>query len=985
MPESTIGPVWIDQLLSLTNFEQQRTLIDSKKLLDASGLSILLDHSERLTGRAPRQAQKLSALCADIADLIDAPKLAARALYLQAQTFLIQGRLDTSLEFIERAQSVYLSHGLELDALRTNVGRMNVLAEQSRFQESLTLGESVLAKITTFSQDHQFACQSSDELLQLTARIYVNLATTYERVGRYVESLDATNQAERLFTLLGDREWLANVSNNRGLIFAYLGRAREAIQAFERSTQLRAGDPPSLPHAHTLINLGEAHLLLGNYTQSLYSFESARSLFETLDTPVDRQINLLHLATAYRTLNLYPEALSAYIEAGNALKELNMYYESGLALWGAGSVHVALERFAESESALKEAADLFALVNNRPMRSSVLLEQASLYSVKGQKSLALDRAQEALALLSDTHPDCDHWPVQQAYAHMLLADLYLPQFEQTEAHLLAASKKIKGLSLPHVHVRFNQRLGHLRLRERRYAEAIPPLDSAIQEIEQLRATLSHETLRSTFLHDKVAAYEDLVELYLAESEHFDVEKAFQMAEQAKSRVLLDLVAGAIKPGGALVTSPQNELELENMRSDLSAVYTELLHIAVGTDSQESKSVAETTDRKVHLQERARTLEEQINQFELQTIAKHGARVDSGAHSSTHLLSLDNLQETLAPHITLISYYTIGSEIFAFVVDSHGIHVIRQLSSRDRIVSLLGKLSMQWGRFRMGSPFVQRHMDLLERTTQQILKDLHSELFAPIEVYMETYRTCDTPEVRQLVIIPHKDLNQVPFHALYTGSRFLVDDYAMSYAPSAALVALQSVRQSCVQHRALVVGVSAPEIPAVELEATSVAQYFSASELLVNEEASIDAFKAAVGHCDLIHLACHGQFRHDNPLFSALKLHDGWLTAADVAGLIIDGALVTLSACESGRGRVLGGDESLGLARAFLGAGANGIIVSQWLVQDDVTAKLMDNFYSDLVHHQNVTVALRNAQRFIKSDHSHPYYWAAFMALGNGCL
>lgn len=117
------------------------------------------------------------------------------------------------------------------------------------------------------------------------------------------------------------------------------------------------------------------------------------------------------------------------------------------------------------------------------------------------------------------------------------------------------------------------------------------------------------------------------------------------------------------------------------------------------------------------------------------------------------------------------------------------------------------------------------------------------------------------------------------------------------------------------------------------------------------------------------------------MFSSLKLDDGWVTAADALQLDLNGALVTLSACESGRSEVIGGDEIIGLTRAFLGAGAATLAVSLWLVQDETTAELMDAWYGRLRDGIGRASALREAQLEIKDRYPHPYYWAPFVLIG----
>jgi CHAT domain-containing protein len=102
---------------------------------------------------------------------------------------------------------------------------------------------------------------------------------------------------------------------------------------------------------------------------------------------------------------------------------------------------------------------------------------------------------------------------------------------------------------------------------------------------------------------------------------------------------------------------------------------------------------------------------------------------------------------------------------------------------------------------------------------------------------------------------------------------------------------------------------------------------------------------------------------------------------DVTELDLRGALVSLSACESGRSQVGNGDEVLGLIYAFLSAGAAALVVSQWIVRDDVTATLMSHWYRHLSETDDFAVALRRAQLEILTHYRHPYFWAPFFLVG----
>ena len=162
------------------------------------------------------------------------------------------------------------------------------------------------------------------------------------------------------------------------------------------------------------------------------------------------------------------------------------------------------------------------------------------------------------------------------------------------------------------------------------------------------------------------------------------------------------------------------------------------------------------------------------------------------------------------------------------------------------------------------------------------------------------------------------------------------------------------------------------------EAAAVCALLPGARLLVDDRATSPALAEAVPGMGLVHLACHGLFRRSNPLFSRLRLADRWITGAEILHLDLTGALVVLSACESGQhGRSA---EPVGLGWAFLAAGASGVVVSQWMVHDDATHQLMGRFYRGLIAGADPAEALRTAQLETAAEHPHPFFWAPFSYL-----
>ena len=136
--------------------------------------------------------------------------------------------------------------------------------------------------------------------------------------------------------------------------------------------------------------------------------------------------------------------------------------------------------------------------------------------------------------------------------------------------------------------------------------------------------------------------------------------------------------------------------------------------------------------------------------------------------------------------------------------------------------------------------------------------------------------------------------------------------------------------------------------------------------------------------DILHVVTHGFFDPDQPALSGFLLADELLTVQKISTMQIQAKLVTLSACETGLSRVAPGEQLVGLTKAFIEGGTPSVIVSQWKVDDEATARLMVDFYTRLKSGVCLVHALRLAQLHIRRldpKWDHPYYWAPFVLVG----
>ncbi|RZL95229.1 MAG: CHAT domain-containing protein [Variovorax sp.] len=248
--------------------------------------------------------------------------------------------------------------------------------------------------------------------------------------------------------------------------------------------------------------------------------------------------------------------------------------------------------------------------------------------------------------------------------------------------------------------------------------------------------------------------------------------------------------------------------------------------------------------------------------------------------------------------------------------------------------------------------------------------------------------------QRLVIVPHGPLHYLPFQALRQDGKYLIETNPVSVAPSMS-IAVQLAQRSP-RLDASITAFGNPRIedkydlPGAETEVKEIAQLFPRKNVYMGAAATKTQFREAASRSPLMHVAAHAEADQVDPLYSRILLaneggRQNFLEAHEIIGMPMQGsALVTLSACESGLGKIADGDEVLGFTRSFLSAGASSLISSLWPVSDDATAVLMGTLYTELSKGRDIQRAMQSGQLAVLKNPklSHPFFWAPFNLIGN---
>jgi CHAT domain-containing protein len=908
---------------------------------------LLIDAAERLMDSDLERAEALAADALALAERAGDGVLEAMAWLRQGNVLHRRGGNAEALALYDRAIAAMNHLGRPVEAARIAISWVWVATRLGRLQEALQVAR----------QARRVLLQNG-QLLRV-AVLDLNVGSIHREHGRYTAALHCYTAALAMSQSLGEQGRLnaAKCRVNRGLTLVSLGRHREALRELllARSEHERMGQWSSCARAD--LSIGLIHLDLGRYREALKAFDAAREQFHNLGLTIDATWASYATADCYLRLNRPVDALAALDAAESDVQSMDgVPYVMAVATRRVAA-HLLLDQDAEALVVLDEAG------RNCPVgalqhRAWLAVERAAVLLRKGQFAEAAASAYDAslLARRSGMRHIAAEALTTGGFALLALGRMDEARRASTRARRVARADGGAPL-LGAVYTllgRLAEAEGRCDLASRRYA-------AAVAQLERERSSVIFE-FRGSLAVEKTAAYERLAALQLQAGRPVE---ALTTVERAKSRALADAIAGRIeiRPRGSAEARHVGR-ELARAREDYAAAFAQAAREeeVAGGPTVSAQTVSKTLP----------ALESRVADL------LHRLQTSAGPDGFAELYGGPAQVMLPSPEAgtILVEFFFSGADIIRLQADCSGVHGENLAGRVSDVERLLRAFHLNLSAAERSEP--SRRAQLASQA-RSLLQALHENLLGGIE----GLDTC-----RSLIVVPHGPLHYLPFQALFDGERYLLEHCAVSYAPSASLYQVCRSRKRQRGGKALVMAHSdGGRLASALLEAEQVAEILG-SKAYEDESATRRLLEGEGGRARIIHIAAHGQFRADAPLFSRIELADGPLTTADIFDLDLRAALVTLSACETGRSVVSGGDELDGLARAFLYAGASSLLVSQWRVDDDSTSVLMARFYRELRRGASRAEALRTAQlEDFRSDRAlnrgqHPFYWAGFQLIGD---
>ncbi|GAB4522364.1 MAG: hypothetical protein Fur0018_04020 [Anaerolineales bacterium] len=947
----TLGEQIAQHRIPTATYTQQFLALPPRERLDT--MTWLKEQSDRMMRTDLQACLQLCRVMKILGEASGDARLQALALLACANAHAIgQGNFQRGLEAYQQAGELYASLNEPIEQARSVIGKLYALANLGEYERALAEAEwarEILRK--------------NREWLTL-ARLKVNMALLHSRLGNdsaALALLDLAKAAYRRLGIEGEAYW-PRLEHNRAIVLRNLGRFDEALRAATFAWQEHRRLGQTIAAARALQNLAVTRFVMGEYNQALDMLIQARDTFASDNRTRHTLLVDLAISDCLLYLRQYDRVITCCTQAHAGFSQLGNHYEAGQALLRVGRAHLELGEFPQALEALQQAHAHLETEDNRTVLADLDMQLAELYLRQGHAAEARLLAEACAAVYQAAA-----LPIPLGNAWHLAAQAALSQrrVDTARAYLAHLQAIITRYNWPNLRYRaawLESQLAGMR------GDMPAALEACARTIDDLERTCNALMLehRAAFLEDKKALYENAVALCLHLNAPLD---ALRYAERARSRALLDMLTHHLDLHIEARTPEDEPIAAKLML--LQAERNRLGRHQEVTEDDATAGWIPSTENAARLQARLLALEHEITDLWHSLLVRNADYAREAEFWQPPLISP---QEHLPEGTTLLEYFFIHDQIVLFVVNAHQIqHLILNFSPQDarRTLQLLQH------NLRAAQRMPADHIPALTQNAQGLLQRLYQALLAPCEDLLQGST--------HLVIVPHEVLHYLPFHAFFDGTHYLLERFTCSYLPAASLLPHCRSRRNPPPELPTLAAIGHSfdgRLPWTAEEARQVAALWHGIALTEKQATRQNLYALANQH-QILHIAAHGEFRSETPLFSGLALEDGWLTALDVFQQHIRADLITLSACHTGRSVPGGGDELQGLLRAFLAGGTASVLVSLWQVPDSLTLGLNLSFYRALQQGMSRAAALCDAQRQVLTHPTtaHPCYWAAFALVG----
>lgn len=934
--------------------------------------------------------------------------------------------------------AIYYRQGIDYEKSFSYLEESQRIFRELKDRGSLAIVFHYIGKVASSLGRYERALSSFNESIKINRELNdqqavaanLNLiGNVYSSLGQYDKPLKHYQEALEINKKLNNQQEIAITLRNIGDAYCDLVEHDKALAYYQNALNIQKKHNFRFDMAVTLTNTGAFYKDLNQYDKALSYYEGSLKISRELDSSAMIATNLNNTGNVYASLGRSDAALSYYHQALSIEKQLNRPHKMAITLNNIGMEHFRLGRYEQALHYLNEALRIERKLNNPHNIADRLNNIGAVYlrqkRYKEAETIFLERKglEKRVAPNRLIHPGLETVYILTKKYDMALDLLTMPY------------RKPTWRSTPNYSMEYFIHYGHALKGKGLLKESVSMLLKAVSISEEMRqkvgekesffagggyvSRLMPHRLLVSVLSERAMRGEVIDEEFKPYGKDF-ASAALYFAELTKARTLLESMAGAARKHD----EPEVPSEIK-IKED--SILKQLSEIEDNWETAYKKGEAVFN----RLLKRKEGLDKELNSLisEIRTKYPGYAAIKYPKPTPAGELALKENE-------VLIEFALTGDEGYVFVIRKGGVSRIHRINIHREALEEKIKAFMEPLNTGKPSEFsIKASKELYEILLFQALKDIK-----------DTEKLIIVPD-GILGLLPFEAL-AIKGGKDYKDSLYIGDKWTITYSQSATALALtrllkpseakkplfalgnpvydksdpryiaykkgasQQITAKDVKqyaYRGITVlpkgereweEVIYSSLPETEDEVREIARLFGVKpempEVLLNISANETNFRNTfLKDYRYIHLATHadlpGKVQGIKEPFIILGQvenrgkDDGFLTLSEVLELKFDADMVVLSACSTGKGKMMEGEGVANFARAFQHAGAKSVLVSLWEVASEPAVEYMKAFYGHLKAGKSRAEALRLARNAIKAKYSNPFYWAVFILHGEGYL
>ncbi|XP_068728191.1 tetratricopeptide repeat protein 28-like [Montipora capricornis] len=751
---------------------------------------------------------------------------------------------------------------------------------------------------------------------------YGNLGIAYLNLGNFKRAVDYHKQHLSIAKEVGDRAWEGRAYGNLGNAYCCLGNFKQAIECHKHDLSIAKEKGDRAGEGMTYGNLGNAYYKLGNFKQAIESHERTLGIAKEVEDRASEGKAYRNLGNAYHSLGNFKEAIKYHEQDLSITKEVEDRAGEGKAYRNLGNAYHSLGNFKEALKYHKQDLSIAKEVGDRAGEGTAYGNLGNAYYSLGNLKEAIEYHKQHLSIAKELG---DRAGEGRAYGN--LGGAYFSRGELENALLfnkknLTISEETEDLVGQGIAC---YALGGVHEFSGSLCNAINFYRRSIKHFDETRRLLqSQDAWKISFRDTNHFAYTALWRALLKNGE---VDEALYAAERGRAQALTDILKVKF-----------------SVDEDVSSAFA-------------TKETISSVMKYLPTQTVFTALEGNTISFWL---LRRGSGI-TFRQKEIENESADSLMETTLKQI--------------------GVGTVVRCENRT--------LDTLRSDFPCSREAVAETFQFLSLSVDNVLQPMYDALISPI---------ADLLQGDDLVFVPDGPFCLAPYSALSDSVRIRTvpsltalkliasapDDF---YSNSEALLVGDPWLKEVTDENGEPI---AEQLPCAIQEVEMIGELLQTEPLTGRNATKVEVLKR-MRSVALVHIAAHG-----DPKFGEIALapnpertsqipekEDFMLTMSDVHAVGLRARLVVLSSCHSGRGEV-NSEGVVGIARAFLCAGARSVLVSLWAIDDEATFLFMKSFYRHLANRKSASLALHHGMKSLRESkkYSAIKYWAPFVLIGD---